>query len=34
MDIAKAKVIRIDGFRIKEEFEIDNTGVFDERKKI
>lgn len=34
MDIPKAKVLRYDGFTKKEEFEIDNTGIFDNIKTI
>lgn len=34
MDIPKAKVIRFDGLTKKEEFEIDNTGIFDNIKTI
>lgn len=34
MDIPKARVLRFDGFRKKEEFDIDNTDLFDNVKTI
>lgn len=34
MDIPKAKVLRFDGLTRKDEFEIDNTAIFDNVKTI